>query len=120
MLLKRYGVLIDVDLARALKRLYDDTESGDPARAAGAAVALMALADTADDPEVRGLATWTNGMVMLDRGQMEEAIAYLNDAEAQFLALGRPHTAAATQVSKLIALAMLGRYDEAIGCGLRA
>jgi CHAT domain-containing protein len=119
-LLKRYGALADVALARALKSLYDDTESGDPARAAGAAVALMSLADTADDSEARGLAAWTNGMVMLDRGQMEEAIGYLNDAEAQFLALGQPHTAAATQVSKLIALAILGRYDEAIGCGLRA
>jgi CHAT domain-containing protein len=120
MLLKRYGALADVDLARALKRLYDDTESSDPARAANAVGALMALANIADDPEVRGLAAWTNGMAWLDRGQMEEAIAYLNDAEAQFLAIGRPHTAAATQVSKLIALAMLGRYDEAIGCGLQA
>ena len=119
-LLKRYGALANVDLARALKRLYDDTESSDPARAADAVGALMALADTADDPEVRGLAAWTNGMARLDRGQMEEAIPYLNDAEAQFLAIGRPHTAAATQVSKLIALAMLGRYDEAIGCGVQA
>jgi len=33
MLLKRYGTLVDVDLARALKRLYDDIESSDPARA---------------------------------------------------------------------------------------
>ena len=120
MLLKRYGALVDVDLARALKSLYDDTESSDPARAAAAAGALMALANTADDPEVRGLAAWTNGMARLDRGQMEEAIACLNDAEAQFLALEQPYTAAATQVSKLIALAMLGRYDEAIGCGLQA
>jgi tetratricopeptide (TPR) repeat protein len=120
MLLKRYGALVDVDLARALKRLYDDTESSDPARAVGAAGALMAVADAIDDPEVRALAAWTSGMAKLDGGQMEEAIAYLNDAETQFLGLGRPHTAAATQVSKLIALAMLGRYDEAIACGLQA
>jgi CHAT domain-containing protein len=120
MLLKRYGAFVDVDLARALKYLYDDTESNDPARAAGAAGALMALAHTANDPEVRGLAAWTNGMVMLDRGQMEVAIACLNDAQAQFVVLEQPYTAAATQVSKLIALAMLGHYDEAIGCGLQA
>src|SRR5262245_6668222 len=120
MLLKRYGALVGVDLARALKRLYDDTESSDPAHAAGAAGALMAIADRADDPEVRGLAAWTSGMAKLDGGQMDEAIAYLNDAEAQFLALGQAHTAAATQVSKLIALAMLGRYDQAIACGLQA
>ncbi|HJZ47777.1 MAG TPA: hypothetical protein VKE41_11450 [Roseiflexaceae bacterium] len=42
MLLKRYGTLVDVDLARALKRLYDDIESSDPARAPGVAGALMA------------------------------------------------------------------------------
>src|SRR5262245_19219946 len=119
-LLKRYGALADVDLARALKSLYDSTESNDPARAADAVRALMALSNTIDDPEVRGLAAWTSGMAALDRGNMAESITYLNDAEAQFLALGRTHTAAATQVSKLIALAMLGRYDEAIDCGVRA
>jgi len=96
LLLKRYGALVDVDLAQALKRLYDDAESSDPARAAGVAVVLMALADTADDPEVRGLAIWTNGLAALDRGQMEAAIAYLNDAEAQFRVPGWPHTAART------------------------
>jgi len=120
MLLSRHTALADVDLARALKALYDDTESSDPARAAGAAAALMALAGGTADPEVRALAAWTTGMATLDNGQMEAAIAYLNDAEARFLALGRLHAAAATQVSKLIALAMLGRYDEAIACGLRA
>jgi CHAT domain-containing protein len=120
LLLKRSDAFVDVDLARALKRLYDDTESNDPARAAGAAGALTALADIADDPEVRALAAWTNGMARLDRGQMDEAIACLNDAQAQFLALGQPHNAAATQVSNLIALAILGRYDDAIACGLQA
>ncbi|HYJ45554.1 MAG TPA: tetratricopeptide repeat protein, partial [Pyrinomonadaceae bacterium] len=34
--------------------------------------------------------------------------------------LGRMHTAASTQVIKLYALALLGRYDEAVACGLRA
>jgi tetratricopeptide (TPR) repeat protein len=120
LLLKRYSVLADVELARALKRQYDDTESNDPAYAARAVEALTALANTINDLEVRGLAAWTNGMVMLDRGRMEAAIGYLNEAEAQFMALAQPHTAAATQVSKLIALAMLGRYDEAIECGMQA
>jgi ferric-dicitrate binding protein FerR (iron transport regulator) len=106
MLLKRYGALADVELARALKRQYDDSESSDPARAAQAVAALMALANVAGDPEVRGLAAWTNGMAQLDRGHMEEAIAHLNDAEAQFLGIGQPHAAAATQVSKLIGLAI--------------
>ena len=51
---------------------------------------------------------------------MESAISELEDSERRFLSLGKTHTAAATQVSKLIALSMLGRYEEAIECGLRA
>ncbi len=42
-LLERYAALVDSDLARALKRLYDDTESSDPTRAAGAAIAPQQL-----------------------------------------------------------------------------
>ncbi len=119
-LLNRYAALADVALARALKALYDDTESSDPAQATGAATTLMALRAITDDPSIHALAAWTVGMSTRVNGRMEEAITHLRDAEARFLAMGQPHTAAATQVSKLIALAMLGRYDEAIACGLRA
>ena len=51
---------------------------------------------------------------------MELAISELEDSERGFLSLGKTHTAAATRVSKLIALSMLGRYEEAIECGLHA
>ena len=51
---------------------------------------------------------------------MQQAISELEDSQRRFLILGKTHTAAATQVSKLIALSMLGRYEEAIECGLRA
>jgi CHAT domain-containing protein len=51
---------------------------------------------------------------------MEEAIAHLDAAASRFEQLDKAHTAAATQVSKLIALAMLGRYEEALACGTGA
>jgi tetratricopeptide (TPR) repeat protein len=51
---------------------------------------------------------------------METAIRQLDLSERRFLELGKTKLAASTQVSKLIALAMLGRYDEAIECGLRS
>ena len=51
---------------------------------------------------------------------MVGAIATLDRAREGFLALNKPHVAAATEVSKVIALAMLGLYDEAIACALRA
>jgi CHAT domain-containing protein/tetratricopeptide (TPR) repeat protein len=119
-LLARHPALADVVLAHVLKRIYDDAESSDPEQAAGAAGALASLSSFTDRLEVRALAAWTVGMAALDSGQMEESIAQLEAAEESFLALGRPDTAAATQVSKLIALAVLGRYEEAVACGLQA
>jgi CHAT domain-containing protein/tetratricopeptide (TPR) repeat protein len=116
-LLARYRGLVDAGLAWALKRLYDHTESIDPTRAARAAAALGTFASCTHDVEVHALAAWTIGMATLDAGQMEEAIMRLEAAQKHFLILGQPQTAAATQVSKLIALAMLGRYDQAIACG---
>lgn len=110
-----------VELAQALKARYFDTYSSDPHRAAGASAALAALASANQHPEIQALADWTNGMAALQlEGQVERAIARIDQAAAGFEALGQLHTAASTQVSKIFALARLGRYDEAIVCGLRA
>jgi CHAT domain-containing protein len=85
-----------------------------------AAAALRALEELTGEPEVAALAAWGQGLAALVEGQMERAIAHLDDAAARFRALGKPQTGAATEVSKLIALAMLGRYDEAIEGGMKA
>lgn len=112
--------LADVPLAYALKDICLSAWSGDPPRAVAAASALAALAASNDSPEVAALHDWGAGIAALVEGQMEQAVRRLDDAEARFQSLRHPHTAASTQVSKLIALAMLGRYDEAIATGLRA
>lgn len=109
-----------VSLAYALKDICYDAWKSEPARATHAAASLQALARLTPDAEIEALAAWVAGIAELVAGQMERALVHLDDAEARFAALGNAHTAAATQVSKLIALAMLGRYDEAIECGLRA
>jgi len=112
--------LARVDLAQALKHLYFDSYSSEPQRAGGAAAALAALVDIDANPEIQALAAWTSGMAALQiEGQVERAIALIDEAAARFGVLGQPHTAASTQVSKIYALARLGRYDEAIACGLR-
>src|SRR5437016_479625 len=83
-----------VELAQALKALYLDTYSSDPQRAAGAAATLAALASTNDHPEVQALAAWTSGMAALQlEGQVERAIALIDDAAARFKALDQLHTA---------------------------
>ncbi|HLM54609.1 MAG TPA: CHAT domain-containing protein, partial [Pyrinomonadaceae bacterium] len=69
---------------------------------------------------VAALCDWGSGIAALVGGRMEEAVRRLDDAEARFQRLCQPHTAGSTQVSKLIALAMLGRYEEAVETGLRA
>src|SRR5712691_9421382 len=112
--------LADVQLAYILKDICLDGWSSQTALALGAAATLQLLSRHKADPEIAALNAWGSGLEALVHGQMEQAIESLDNAEARFLALENPHTAAATQVSKLIALAMLGRYDEAIECGLSA
>jgi CHAT domain-containing protein len=120
-LLASHAALADLALAEALKALYFDTITSDPQRAAGAAAALGILAEINQHPEIQALAAWTRGLAALQiEGQSERAIQSLDQAAARFEELDLHQTAAATQVSKIHALAMLGRYDEAIECGLRA
>lgn len=120
-LLTRHGVRAGAELAEALKAVYFDTCNSDPQRAAGAAGALADLASLDARPAIAALAAWISGMAALQlEGQVERAIQRINEAAAGFEALGQLHTAASTQVSKVFALARLGRYDEAIACGLRA
>ncbi len=107
-------------LAHALKDVCLEAWSGDPPRAVAAASALEVLAADDDSEEVAALRDWGAGIAALVGGRMEEAIRSLDEAESRFQHLCQPHTAASTQVSKLIALAMLGRYEEAIETGLRA
>jgi tetratricopeptide (TPR) repeat protein len=119
-LLAAHTALADVPLAYALKDVCLEAWSGDPPRAIAAAAALEALAADDDSEEVAALRDWGTGIAALIGGRMEEAIRRLDESEARFQLLCQPHTAGSTQVSKLIALAMLGRYEEAVETGLRA
>src|SRR5579859_799628 len=120
-LLERHPRLADVGLARVLNAYYDKAKASDPKRASGTARALTALATALDDPEVAALADWTCGMAALQLdGHAEHALASLERAAERFRAVGQEASAAETQVSKVFALAMLGRYDEAVYCGREA
>ncbi|HEY0386295.1 MAG TPA: tetratricopeptide repeat protein, partial [Pyrinomonadaceae bacterium] len=119
-LLQNHSALISVELAYTLKDIFLDGWSNGPARSANAAAALRRLEILTGNAEIAALAAWGDGLASLLEGQMERAIMHLDDAEARFILLGQHGTAAATQVSKLIGLGILGRYDEAIECGLRA
>ena len=119
-LLLENSILADVELAYCLKEICLEGWSTNPAQALGAAASLRLLAELRPTPEIKALTAWAAGLKALIDGEMQLAISELDDSERRFLRLGKIHTAAATQVSKLIALSLLGRYEEAVECGLQA
>lgn len=120
-LLNHHTDLVNIDLARALEALFYDARVNDPNRAGRAATALDELASRLDNLEITALAHWINAIAALEiEGRAELAISRLDEAAARFAKLDQPLRSAATQVSKLWALALLGRYDEALDCGLEA
>ena len=119
-LLWENSTLADVELGYHLKDICLEGWSTHPAQALGAAASLQLLAAIRPNQEIKALAAWSAGLRALIDGEMQTAIIALEDSEQRFLSVGKIHIAAATQVSKLIALSMLGRYEEAIECGLRA
>jgi CHAT domain-containing protein/tetratricopeptide (TPR) repeat protein len=119
-LLHTHPVNAGVPLAYALKEIGYDQWNSEPAQTANAALALVELASRTGEPEIEALASWMQGIAALADGRMERAIEYLDHAAEQFAAIGLLHTSASTQLSKLMALALLGRYEEATRCGLQA
>lgn len=118
--MRQHPNLLGIPLAQTLKDRAYAVWNSDPARATHAAAALAALARISSHAEVQALAAWVAGIAALAEGRMEAAITALDAAAAQFRTLDQPQTAASTQVGKLMALAMLGRYEDAIACGLSA
>jgi len=92
-----------------------------PGTAEARAAELRALANDAaagaDDAEIQALADWAEGVGALAAGRLEPALARLRAAQQRFDALAQPHHAAQTRVPCMVALAMLGRDDEAQACG---
>jgi CHAT domain-containing protein/Tfp pilus assembly protein PilF len=119
-LLQDCRATLDLELAYILKDICLDGWSSDPARSLAAAATLREIARLQSDPEIKALCQWTQGIEALIKGDMAGAITTLDHAREGLLALNKPHVAAATEVSKVIALAMLGLYDEAIACAVRA
>lgn len=119
-LLRHNSALSDVELAYHLKEICLNAWSTKPTKAIAAAETLKLLLHFNSHPEIEALVGWSAGLEDLVRGRLENAISHLDESRKEFLDLGKPAEAAATQVSKLIALALLGRYEEAIECGLHA
>ena len=104
-------------LAWALKAACLGAWHTNPSRTQAAAAWLGELAKGPErEPEVEALAAWTGAIADLARGAMSDAVAGLDRAAAGFEALGQAQHASQAQVPKIMALSMLGHYDEAAAC----
>ncbi len=110
----------DARLAQLLKDICQTAWSASPNRTQKAALALKSLSKFKQTDEVKALWLWGAGIAELTKGKLIAALENLESSAAIFRNLGQMREAAQTQVAKLIALALLGKYKEAIKCGSEA
>lgn len=110
----------DVSLAIALKEICYESWTSEPTKAQKAAKALKSLLKINANEEIEALCFWVTGISDLTRGKLESAVENLDDSAKIFQKIKQQHTSAQTQVAKLPALALLGRYEDAIACGKKA
>lgn len=108
------------ELARSLQEMCYEVWTDDPHRVSMIVDVISQVAQYSENDEVRAYADWMEAIKSLVAGELESCISWIESSELRFNALNKPHLAAKTQTSKLYALALLGRYDEAIDCGNRA
>jgi CHAT domain-containing protein len=119
-LLNQHPDLIDLQFARDLKDTCYDSWTKAPQKTHNAATALEALYQICSRDEVKALASWARGIASLIEGKIEKAIAELDISAELFRSLKQLGQSAQSQVSKLYALSLLGRYDEAVETGKAA
>jgi tetratricopeptide (TPR) repeat protein len=110
----------NVKLAHALKEICYADWTSKPTRAQKSAVALKSLEKLDSDREIKAVSHWVSGISDLTKGRLESAVENFDLSKEIFFEIKKPHDAAQTQVAKLIALAMLGKYVEAIETGKTA
>ncbi|MBK6751166.1 MAG: CHAT domain-containing protein [Pyrinomonadaceae bacterium] len=119
-LLAENAKLSGVGLAAAIRNECIAAWSSDPERVRQCVAAARSLAHADRDAVVLANADWTGGIGEIIRGRFESAVAKLERAADAFAVAGNELDAAQTKVARLLALAMLGRYDDAIATGLSA
>ena len=116
-LIKKHPDLINIQFARDLKDTYYDSWTSAPQKTLNAASALETLVEILPSNEIKALASWVRGIADLTKGKNEKAIDDLDKSASIFKQIGQEHNAAQTQVAKLTAFALLGKYDESVKTG---
>lgn len=112
--------LADIRLAEEIRRQCYAAWTVDPVAAQQASAALKTLLRTTKTDAVSAIAHWVEGISDITKGRFEAAARSLDKAFDVLTGMDRAADAAQTRVAKLMALAMLGRYDEALDAGLAA
>lgn len=116
-LLRRDRSIADERLATELRDICYASWTNEPITAQRAASAAKVLAAVNDSPLIAAIAQWITGIAEITSGGFERAVTALRQAAKMFQAQGRDNDAAQTRVAELLALAMPGRYDEAVAAG---
>ncbi len=110
--------LIDLSLVYAVHECGYNAWDDDPTLASEAAAVLDLLTQWLSSPEASATAVWMRGIAALSSGQLDDALRKLAEAALQFQNQGQALMAARVQVGRMVALGLLGLYDEALSCGL--
>jgi CHAT domain-containing protein len=119
-LLSDFSQFADLALARAIKDICYESWTTDPAIARRAATALESVLAFVPNREIEGITAWIRGIAEITSGRLESAAESLKSASVILSKLGLRHESAQPQVARLIPLAMLGKYDEAVASGKKA
>lgn len=112
--------IADAALARELKEYCYHAWTSEPVGAQRAAAALKSLVEFAPDKESDAMRHWVEGIASITKGNLEASVESLKNASTLLKRLDREHESAQPLVAMLIALAMLGRYDDARRTGEKA
>lgn len=119
-LLSAHQSLADEGLAAELRRICYEAWTSKPTEAQKAARAAGVLARRSDSPDILATSLWLNGISNITLGKFEGAADNLSSAAEMLDAAGRNNDGAQARVALLMALAMSGRYDQAVKAGEQA
>jgi CHAT domain-containing protein/predicted negative regulator of RcsB-dependent stress response len=119
-LFAEHSQLAGVELAECFQQICYEIWTNEPQKVSIIVEILRELSDLTGNPEITAYLQWTRAIENLVNGRLKDCLVWLDKSEKSFKDSEKTHSAATTQISKLYALALLGRYDEAVACGLRA
>ena len=116
-LLAENGQFANEKLAEELRKICYAVWTNEPTKARKTARAVKSLLKANPKAEIEAIAFWIFGIADLTAGKLENSVKNLDRSAEIFRSVEQEHRAAETQVAKLYALALLGRYEDAVACG---